>query len=46
VFRASAGFAAWFNLATIRNEAFHETVSVFIIDFADVIVAKLTDFAA
>jgi len=46
VFRARARFAAGFNLATIRNVAFHETAGVFIIDLTNVIVTKLAHFAA
>jgi hypothetical protein len=46
VFRARSRFAAGFNLATIRNVAFHETAGVFIIDLTNVIVTKLANFAA
>jgi hypothetical protein len=46
VFRARSRFAAGFNLATIRNEAFHEAAGVFVIDFTNVIVTKLANFAA
>jgi hypothetical protein len=43
---ARSRFAAGFNLATIRNVAFHETAGVFIIDLTNVIVTKLANFAA
>jgi hypothetical protein len=42
---ASASFAAWLNFTTIRDVAFHITASIFVIDFAYVIVTKLTYFA-
>jgi hypothetical protein len=46
VFRARSRFAAGFNLATIRNVAFHEAAGVFVIDFTSMIVTKLANFAA
>jgi hypothetical protein len=46
VFCARSRFAAGFDLATIRNVAFHETAGVFIIDLTHVIVTKLANFAA
>jgi hypothetical protein len=48
VFRARAGFPARLDLAAIRDIAFHEAAasSLFIINFADVVMAKLTNFAA
>src|SRR5579863_471494 len=48
MFRARASFPAWLDLPAIRDIAFHEapTGSFFIINFADVIMTKLTNFAA
>jgi hypothetical protein len=46
VFGTSASFAAWFDLATIRNEALHEAARIFIVDLANMIMAELTSFAA
>jgi len=46
VFRARSRFAARFNLATIRDVAFHESAGVFVIDFTRMIVTELTNFAA
>jgi len=48
VFGAGASFPAWLNLAAIRNVAFHKatTGSFFIIYFANMVMAKLTNFAA
>src|SRR5579863_3750577 len=46
VFCARSRFATGFNLATIRNVAFHETAGVFIINLTNVIVTKLAHFAA
>src|SRR5579859_1185755 len=46
VFRARSRFAAGFDLATIRNVAFHETAGIFIINLTNVIVTKLANFAA
>src|SRR2546421_5755442 len=37
---------AGFDFATIGDVAFQETVSIFVINFAYMIVAKLTNFAA
>src|SRR5579872_5303423 len=46
VFRARSRFAAGFNLATIRNVAFHESAGVFVINLTSMIVTKLANFAA
>jgi hypothetical protein len=46
VFRARSRFAAGFDLATIRNVAFHESAGVFVINFTSMIVTKLANFAA
>jgi hypothetical protein len=46
VLGARSSFAAWLDFTTIRNETFKEAISVLIIDFTDVIVAKLANFAA
>jgi len=46
VFRARSRFAARFNLATIRDVAFHESAGVLVIDFTRMIVTKLANFAA
>jgi hypothetical protein len=43
---ARASFAAGFDFSTIRDVSFHETVGIFIVNFTDMIVAELTDFAA
>jgi len=46
VLGTSASFAARFDLPTIRNVSFQETISIFIVNFAHMIVTKLTYFAA
>src|SRR5579864_6791547 len=46
MFRACPRLAPGFNLATIRNVAFHETTGVLVVDFTHVIVAELAYFAA
>jgi hypothetical protein len=40
------GLTTGFNLAAIRDEPLHEAVRLFVVDLADVIVAKLANFAA
>jgi hypothetical protein len=43
MFGACSGLAAWLDLTAIGNEALRETVGVFIIDFANMIVAELAN---
>jgi len=45
VFSARARLTAGFDLAAIRDVALHEAVGILVIDFAHMIMAKLTDFA-
>src|SRR5579864_8789152 len=44
--RTGTRLTAGFDLATIRDVALHKTVSIFIIDFTDMIMTELTNFAA
>jgi hypothetical protein len=46
VFGASPRLAAGLNFTAIGNKFPHEAVRIFVIDFANVIVTKLTNFAA
>jgi len=46
VLGASAGFATRLDLPAIRNEAFHKAGGIFIVDFAYMVMTKLTCFAA
>jgi hypothetical protein len=46
MFRARPSFPTRLNLAPIRDITLHKTASIFIVNFAYVIVAELTDFAA
>jgi len=46
VFGTGASFATWLDFSTIGDVPFHETVGIFIVNFAHMIVAELTDFAA
>jgi hypothetical protein len=41
-----ARLTAGFDLPTVRNVTFDETVCIFIVNFAHMIVAELTNFAA
>jgi hypothetical protein len=43
---ARPGLAARLDLSTIRYVPLHETVRIFVVDFAHVIVAELAYFAA
>jgi hypothetical protein len=46
MFGASPGLAPGFNLAPVRDIAFHEATGFFVVNLADVVVAKLANFAA
>jgi hypothetical protein len=46
MFGACPSLPTGFDFAAIRNVAFHETIRVFVIDLAYMIVAKLTNLAA
>jgi hypothetical protein len=46
VFGASSRLAAGFNFAAIRNVFPQESVKIFVINFANMIVAKQTNLAA
>jgi hypothetical protein len=41
-----ASFAAWFDFPAIRDVTFHVTIGIFIVNFAYMIMAELTNFAA
>jgi hypothetical protein len=46
VLGARPGLAAWLDFSTIRDVPFYETVCIFVVDFAHMIVAELAYFAA
>jgi len=43
---AGSRLATGFDLPTIRNVTLDEAIGIFIVNFAHMVVAKLTDFAA
>ena len=43
---AGARLAAGFDLAAIRNVAFHEAAGIFVVDLTYMVMTKLTYFAA
>jgi hypothetical protein len=43
---ARPGLATGLNFAAIRDVAFHEATSILVVDFANMIVAELANFAA
>jgi hypothetical protein len=46
VLGTGASLAAGLNFPAIRNEALHQAIHVFVVNFTDVLVAELTNFAA
>jgi hypothetical protein len=46
VLRASAGFPAWLDFATIGDVALHKAAGILIINLTHMVVAKLANFAA
>jgi hypothetical protein len=46
MFGACPGLAPGFDLATVRDIAFHEAIGFLVVNLADVVMAKLANFAA